>query len=311
MGFAIACSLAGAASLAASALAAAATRTRPRPRPSRRRSTGRATEADETNQFGEGDVEAARTALEGVINRDIKDPAYHVDGFRDDPAVSADLIAQIDAIEEANREEGDPGLDFDPFICAQKIPTGVTFNEVGTAADRMTFVGVFEFGPQKEKVTYVRRPRPRAASGSSTRPSASTRRCRRASSRQVPLGFAADGRRASSIRRCSAVVRDCLGVSEGEEVLVVCNPATQGLGERMRAEAAEAGADAVARADRRARVARRRAAGAGRRGDGRRRRRPRPRPSSRSPTPPRASAPARPARGSRPCPASPRRCWRG
>ncbi len=42
-----------------------------------------------------------------------------------------------------------------------------------------------------------------------------------------------------------AVVRDCLGVSEGEEVLVICNPATQGLGERMRGEAAEAGADAV------------------------------------------------------------------
>jgi leucyl aminopeptidase (aminopeptidase T) len=42
-----------------------------------------------------------------------------------------------------------------------------------------------------------------------------------------------------------AVVRDCLGVREGEEVLVVCNPATQGLGERMRDEAAEAGADAA------------------------------------------------------------------
>jgi len=42
-----------------------------------------------------------------------------------------------------------------------------------------------------------------------------------------------------------AVVRDCLGVGEGEEVLVVCNPATQSLGERMRGEAAEAGADAT------------------------------------------------------------------
>jgi leucyl aminopeptidase (aminopeptidase T) len=42
-----------------------------------------------------------------------------------------------------------------------------------------------------------------------------------------------------------AVVRDCLGVSDGEEVLVVCNPATADLGERMRAEAQEAGADAV------------------------------------------------------------------
>ncbi|HWO16423.1 MAG TPA: aminopeptidase [Solirubrobacterales bacterium] len=46
-------------------------------------------------------------------------------------------------------------------------------------------------------------------------------------------------------RAVRAVVRDCLGVAAGEEVLVVCNPATQGLGERMRAEAREAGADAT------------------------------------------------------------------
>jgi leucyl aminopeptidase (aminopeptidase T) len=46
-------------------------------------------------------------------------------------------------------------------------------------------------------------------------------------------------------RAVRAVVRDCLGVKQGEEVLVVCNPPTQGLGERLRGEAAEAGADAV------------------------------------------------------------------
>jgi leucyl aminopeptidase (aminopeptidase T) len=42
-----------------------------------------------------------------------------------------------------------------------------------------------------------------------------------------------------------AVVVDCMGVREGEEVLVVCNPATIGLGERLRGEAGRAGADAV------------------------------------------------------------------
>jgi leucyl aminopeptidase (aminopeptidase T) len=41
------------------------------------------------------------------------------------------------------------------------------------------------------------------------------------------------------------VVRDCLGVREGEEALVICNPATQSIGEAMRTEAADAGADAV------------------------------------------------------------------
>jgi leucyl aminopeptidase (aminopeptidase T) len=42
-----------------------------------------------------------------------------------------------------------------------------------------------------------------------------------------------------------AVVRDCLGVKQREEVLVIANPATQHLGERMREEAADAGGDAV------------------------------------------------------------------
>lgn len=112
------------------------------------------TETD-NESFGEGDVEAARTALEGVINRDLQDPAYRGGGFRDDPALTADLIAQINAIEEANMKEGLPGLDFDPFICAQQEPTGVTFNEAGTAADRITFVGRFRFGGSQEKVTYV------------------------------------------------------------------------------------------------------------------------------------------------------------
>ena len=46
-------------------------------------------------------------------------------------------------------------------------------------------------------------------------------------------------------RAVRAVVRDCLGVKEGEEALVVCNPATQHLGEQFREETARAGADAV------------------------------------------------------------------
>ncbi|HVC07988.1 MAG TPA: aminopeptidase [Solirubrobacterales bacterium] len=40
-----------------------------------------------------------------------------------------------------------------------------------------------------------------------------------------------------------AVVLDCLGVRPGEAVLVVCNPATQNLGERLREEARKALAD--------------------------------------------------------------------
>jgi leucyl aminopeptidase (aminopeptidase T) len=46
-------------------------------------------------------------------------------------------------------------------------------------------------------------------------------------------------------RAVRAVVHDCLGVGDDEDVLIVCNPATQGIGERLRDAAQEAGAEAV------------------------------------------------------------------
>ena len=46
-------------------------------------------------------------------------------------------------------------------------------------------------------------------------------------------------------RAVGAIIHDCLRVREAEDVLVVCNPPTQEIGERMRAEAAAAGAEAV------------------------------------------------------------------
>ena len=46
-------------------------------------------------------------------------------------------------------------------------------------------------------------------------------------------------------RAVRAVVRECLRVREGEEALIICNPATQRVGERLREEAADAGPDAV------------------------------------------------------------------
>jgi leucyl aminopeptidase (aminopeptidase T) len=46
-------------------------------------------------------------------------------------------------------------------------------------------------------------------------------------------------------RAIDAVIGDCLAVREGEQTLVVCNPATLGLGERLRGAAGRAGADAM------------------------------------------------------------------
>jgi leucyl aminopeptidase (aminopeptidase T) len=46
-------------------------------------------------------------------------------------------------------------------------------------------------------------------------------------------------------RAVTAVINECMGVAEGERVLVVCNPATIGLAKRLRAAAGLADADAV------------------------------------------------------------------
>jgi leucyl aminopeptidase (aminopeptidase T) len=46
-------------------------------------------------------------------------------------------------------------------------------------------------------------------------------------------------------RAVKAVIGDCVAVREGEDVLVICNPVTQGIGERLRDAAQEAGGDAV------------------------------------------------------------------
>jgi leucyl aminopeptidase (aminopeptidase T) len=57
-----------------------------------------------------------------------------------------------------------------------------------------------------------------------------------------PLGCGSVSELDQAVR---AVVRDCLGVREGEDVLVICNPATRGLGERLQAEAQAVGAEGV------------------------------------------------------------------
>jgi len=46
-------------------------------------------------------------------------------------------------------------------------------------------------------------------------------------------------------RAVTTVIEECLRVEEGEQVLVVCNPATLGLGERLRGAAGRAGGDSV------------------------------------------------------------------
>ena len=104
------------------------------------------------------------------------------------------------------------------------------------------------------------------------------------------------------------VVRQCMGVSAGEEVLVICNPVTEEIGALMRIEAQGDGADATLaviseRESHAAEPPRTVAAAMGAATWSWRRR------SSRCPTPRRVKRRVTRACGSRRCPASPKRCW--
>ena len=93
-----------------------------------------------------GDVDHAQAVLEGIIERDITDPNYHSDGFRSDSAISQDLIDKIDQLDEEAQESDAPGLDFDPFVCAQDVPESVTYSTGDAATQTVTIIGHLSFG---------------------------------------------------------------------------------------------------------------------------------------------------------------------
>jgi hypothetical protein len=97
----------------------------------------------------------ARAVLAGIVNRAIDDPSFSSSGYLTDPQISQSFLDQLAALEAANAKAGFPGRDFDPFVCAQQLPTDVSFADAGGAGDRHTFIGRLKFGPATEKVTYV------------------------------------------------------------------------------------------------------------------------------------------------------------
>src|SRR5262249_6930420 len=108
-----------------------------------------------TTTGGAGDVGAATTALSGVIDRSIKEPDFNTQGFRTDPAVPSALVAKIDRIAAQNEAQGLPGLDVDPFVCAQQLPSAETYKPASVAGDNVTINGRFTYGAGKPvTVTY-------------------------------------------------------------------------------------------------------------------------------------------------------------
>ncbi|MGZ5308459.1 MAG: hypothetical protein ACXWDP_04630 [Solirubrobacterales bacterium] len=113
--------------------------------PATQTATDPASEADE-----------AQAALAGIIDRDRNDPAYHSQGFRTDPAIAPAFVSGVEVAEQQARQQGATGLDFDPILCAQNIPRGVSYRP-GTPRDGvLSIVGVFEYEAGKPvEVTYT------------------------------------------------------------------------------------------------------------------------------------------------------------
>ena len=104
-----------------------------------------------------GDVAAATDALSGLIDKVRNDPRYGTQAFRGDPAVSRGFVQKIDRIIAMNEAQGFPGIDFDPFICAQQLPTGVSYAPARVAGDDVAITGHLSYGDASKpvEVTYL------------------------------------------------------------------------------------------------------------------------------------------------------------
>jgi hypothetical protein len=117
------------------------------------------TETQPGTVTGEGDAQQAQAALEGIVQRDLADPAYHIEGIRTDPAVSQEFVDLIDRITAEAKAQGAPALEFDPIVCAQQLPSDVSYSPQQPAGDRLTITGTLTYGggpPQTVSYEMVR-----------------------------------------------------------------------------------------------------------------------------------------------------------
>ena len=101
------------------------------------------------------EIDLAQSTLAAIVDRDRNDPDYHSTGFRSDPTISPAFLSAIDVIEQQNEAQGFPGLDFDPILCAQNIPRGVSYTASMPEPGGVAVVATYEYGGGKPvKVRY-------------------------------------------------------------------------------------------------------------------------------------------------------------
>lgn len=97
-------------------------------------------------------------ALARLLKRAETDQSFRTVGFKRGAFVTAFFISKVRAAEADARAHGIPGLDFDPFFCAQQLPRSSTYDAPATSGESVTVVAHQDFGDAKPRSqSYVMR----------------------------------------------------------------------------------------------------------------------------------------------------------
>jgi hypothetical protein len=97
-------------------------------------------------------------ALERLLKRTETDQSFRTTGFKRGAFVTAFFISKVKKAEADARAHGIPGLDFDPFFCAQALPRRSTYDAPTASGESVTVVAHQDFGgPKLREQAYVMR----------------------------------------------------------------------------------------------------------------------------------------------------------
>jgi hypothetical protein len=86
-------------------------------------------------------------ALRGLLERVMRDTGYQASGaYKSGEFVTDRFIGRVEALKRQAKAQGAPGLEADPFLCAQNLPRRITYDAPRVAGDTATVVTHQDYG---------------------------------------------------------------------------------------------------------------------------------------------------------------------
>jgi hypothetical protein len=86
-------------------------------------------------------------ALRNLLARVVRDTGYQASGaYKSGEYVTERFIGRVEALTREARAQGAPGLEADPFLCAQNLPRRITYDPPVVSGDAATVVTHQDYG---------------------------------------------------------------------------------------------------------------------------------------------------------------------